>query len=125
MNREKILALWVAILMVSPTSELACQWITGNVPGYFLGARIAAMVAVLATTMQVRRFRPLLPFSLAYLYQLALVAARETARNTHLYEAIARACGFIGRTLFLDIVSLLFSSAGHYLVCPFTRPLFL
>jgi membrane protease YdiL (CAAX protease family) len=106
MNWKELLALWLVIAFVSPTSELACQLVTGSVPGYFLGLRIASMAAVLVSTVYVGRFRPLLPFSCAYSFQLALVAAREIARSTRLYESAEATYGFIGRTLFLDVVLL-------------------
>src|SRR5947207_13920407 len=87
-NGKSVLALWLVIALVSPTSELASQLFTGHVPGYFLGLRIAAIVTVLASTIYVRRFRCLLPFSLAYSFLLVSTAVRETTRSTGLYESV-------------------------------------
>jgi hypothetical protein len=51
----ELLALWLVIGIVSPTAEIACQLITGQVPAYLLGLRIAAVAIVLLSTLYVAR----------------------------------------------------------------------
>jgi hypothetical protein len=96
-SQNSPLALWGLIAVVSPASEIVCQFIMGGVPAWLLWARIAVLAMVFAATALLNPIRVLRPFCLAYLFQLTLVGVREITRNSDLYHSVVSNYGFVGQ----------------------------
>ncbi len=91
------LSLWLCIVLVSPTSEIACQAVFGVVPDWVIWARISVLIAVAVGGGALRAF------AAAYLVQLLCVAGTQIARNSRFYNGM-KARGFASSELFLALI---------------------